>query len=118
MPINQPTNEQPLTPSIMPTIGQVVHYWPSDLEVVNDEIASRSDLAIFSGHDLNVSPLAAIITHIWFYDCVNLAVFDARGFAHTRLDVRLAITGMSSPTSMAHWSYPSLPKCQQKEQAA
>jgi len=116
MPINQSTNEQPITPSIMPTIGQAVHYWPSDLEAVNDEIASRSDLATI-GPDLNVSPLAAIITHIWSSYNVNLVVFDARGFAHARLDVRLAITGMSSPTSMAHWSYPSLPKCQQ-EQAA
>jgi len=116
MPINQSTNEQPLTPSIRPTIGQAVHYWPSDLEAVNDEIASRDDLAIFS-HDPRSSPLAAIITHIWFYDCVNLVVFDTRGLTHARLDVRLAITGMSSPTSMAHWSYPSLPECQQ-EQAA
>jgi len=116
MPINQPTSEQPLTPSIRPTIGQAVHYWPSDLEAVNDEIASRSDLAIIDP-DLNVSPLAAIITHIWSSYNVNLVVFDARGFAHARLDVRLAITGMSSPTSMAHWSYPSLPECQQ-EQAA
>lgn len=57
-----------------PTVGRVLLFTPS----ANDTITRNGKL-----------PLAAIIACIWSDTCVNLAVFDANGAAHSRTSVPL-----------------------------
>lgn len=56
--------------AIYPTVGRVVHYYPTE-------------------HEVSVEPLAAIIAHVWSGQHVNLMVIDADGVPHSRTSVYL-----------------------------
>lgn len=70
---------------IKPTIGRVVWFWP---DIKNE----------------NNQPLAAVVAHVWSDTCVNLAVFDANGFASSRTSVLLHQEGSPQPSAcFAEW---------------
>jgi hypothetical protein len=70
---------------IKPTVGRVVWYRPFE----------HDDMAGVSGDQ----PLAAIVAHVWSDSCVNLAVFDANGVAHSRTSVLLVQDGEPKPAA-------------------
>jgi hypothetical protein len=63
---------------IKPTPGRVVWFTPS----------RGIDTADFAHHD-PLTPLAAIVSHVWGDRMVNLAVFDSNGKSHSRTSVML-----------------------------
>src|SRR5262245_31482527 len=72
--------------SIRPTVGRVVHYWPS---LNQDRVDPRSSKG---------QPYVALITHVWSDTCVNLAVqndgsFPLRAEALTPTSVNLVPDG-------------------------
>lgn len=58
---------------IKPTIGRVVWFWPE---------GDRPS-------DPHAQPLAAIVTHVWGDNCVNLVVFTSSGETLPRTSVQL-----------------------------
>lgn len=73
---------------IKPTVGRVVLFYPS----------SRTGDAGFACPQAG-EPLAAVIAKVWSDSCVNLAVFDANGVAHSRTSVLLVQDGQERPGS-------------------
>jgi hypothetical protein len=71
---------------ITPTVGRVVWYHP----VVSEEM-------LHSLPTIMNQPLAAIVAGVWSDTCVNLAVFDANGNAHSRTSVLLVQDGEPIP---------------------
>lgn len=70
---------------IKPTVGRIVHYWPS----LRDP-----------GPDPKGQPLAAIVAHVHSDVCVNLSVSDANGYPFNRTNVRLLQAGEDRPDMM------------------
>lgn len=68
-----------------PTVGRIVHYW------VVDSYG-------------NVVPRAAIITHVWSDDCVNLHVFGDGSFGADD-SKQTSVIRTDSPDSLC-WSWP------------
>ena len=64
---------------ITPTVGRIVHFYPSD----HDNMMVR--------HGNN--PMAAIVTAVWNERMVNLTVFDANGIVHNITSVHLQQPG-------------------------
>lgn len=74
---------------IVPTPGRVVWFRPH----ANDRIYIADDV-----------PLAAIVTRVWSDTCVNLAVFDGNGVAHSRCSALLWQEGNPLPAAnYAEW---------------
>ena len=61
---------------IEPTVGRVVWYHPYQNEALGFVYPMGQ-------------PCAAIVTHVWSDTCVNLVVFDANGYPHSRTSVLL-----------------------------
>jgi hypothetical protein len=74
---------------IKPTVGRVVWFRPYPL--------IQDGGFIYHG---NGEPLAAIVTHVWNDQMVNLVVFDSNGSSHSRTSVKLMQDG--EDTSMYH----------------
>lgn len=72
--------------NIKPTVGRVVWFYPA----ANQQSADFSPPA--AGE-----PLAAIVAAVLMPNLVNLAVFDAMGFAHARTTVPLVQEGEAAP---------------------
>jgi hypothetical protein len=70
---------------IKPTVGRVVLYHPA---------ANAAE-----GGFASAETCAAIVAHVWSDNCVNLAVFDANGVAHSRTSVYLLQDGNERPSS-------------------
>jgi hypothetical protein len=70
---------------IKPTIGRVVHYFPSELDVLEGEA-----MAIYGN-----APCTALIAYVWSDICVNLVVFDHTGIAFSRTSVAINVDGSS-----------------------
>lgn len=81
--------------SITPTVGRIVWY-------IDDSGAS----------------LAAIITHVWSDDCVNLAVFSADGVPFGKTSVKLLNPGATaSDTDCCQWMPYQLGQAAKTEEA-
>jgi hypothetical protein len=74
------------TTTIKPTVGRVVWFYT----------ATEQQTADFSPPAAG-QPLAAIVTAVKAPDSVNLAVFDAMGFQHARINVLLLQEGQAAP---------------------
>ena len=61
---------------IFPTVGRVVWFTPS-----------RITCDGFFAHIDGRKPLAAIVSHVFSDELVNLAVFDSNGVSHSRTSV-------------------------------
>lgn len=79
---------------IKPTVGRVVWFRPDP--------QSHNSGFVYHG---NGEPLAAIITHVWNDQMVNLAIFDSNGTSHNRTSVKLMQEGedTSMYNSYAEW---------------
>jgi hypothetical protein len=71
---------------ILPTVGRVVWFTPSRLtgDYGFTHIDSRK-------------PLAAIVSHVFSDELVNLSVFDSNGVSHSRTSVKLVQAGEAKP---------------------
>ncbi|ANN76793.1 hypothetical protein [Bordetella flabilis] len=87
--------------TITPTVGRIVHFYPSAQQSMLDTIES---IVGFGMH--GPGPLAAIIAKVNAPDNVNLTVFDAKGQTHACENVPLW-DGNSTPpaagTEYARW---------------
>ncbi len=75
---------------ITPTVGRVVHYWPSEQAI----------------RDRKAQPYAAIITHVWGDDCVNLSVLQDGSYPTndtTPTSVSRIDTGVSATCQCWAW---------------
>ena len=63
---------------ILPTVGRVVWFTPS-----------RITCDGFFAHIDGRKPLAAIVSHVFSDELVNLAVFDSNGMSHSRISAPL-----------------------------
>lgn len=70
---------------IVPTVGRVVHYFPSSLDVLEGEAMTIHGPA----------PCTALIVYVWSETCVNLTVFDHAGNPHPRTSVAINVQGAS-----------------------
>lgn len=68
---------------IKPTVGRVVHYFPSDYDRTTGMVI----------HD--ASPLTALIVYVWSDTCINLVVFDHEGNTCKRTSVAINVEGSS-----------------------
>jgi hypothetical protein len=71
---------------ILPTVGRVV--WITPLRVTGDYGFTHIDAR---------KPLAAIVTHVFNDELLNLTVFDSNGVPHSRTSVRLVQAGEDRP---------------------
>ena len=71
---------------ISPTVGRVVLFYPA---------GNAADYGF--APPSHGEPCAAIVAKVWSDNCVNLAVFDANGVAHSRTSVPLIQEGMNLP---------------------
>jgi hypothetical protein len=71
---------------ILPSVGRVVWFTPSRL--TGDG---------FFAHIDGQKPLAAIVSHVFNDELVNLAVFDSNGVSHSRTSVQLVQAGEDKP---------------------
>lgn len=62
---------------IVPTVGRVVHYYPSKFDHINH----------------GAQPLAAMVTYVWNNRMVNLVVFDSNGVPQARTSITLVQPG-------------------------
>jgi hypothetical protein len=84
------------TPMIKPTVGRVVWYRPNGA--------------------IDKQPHAALITHVWSENCVNLAIFDSDGHPYQRTSVTLLQAGDLVPQdSYAEWMPYQLGQARQTE---
>ena len=63
---------------ITPTVGRIVHYWPSKGDAMTHNKGDH---------------VAAIITHVWSETSVNLVVFDMLGRSQGLASVKLIQPG-------------------------
>lgn len=73
---------------ITPTVGRIVHYWPSAYDR-----AGRNPMSCN-----NIDPLAAIVTFVHGDNMVNLSVFDSNGKQFGIASISLKQPGMPYPT--------------------
>lgn len=79
-----------MSAKIKPTVGRIVWFHPCNSDPIP--------------HACTGEPLAAIVTKAWSDTCVNLAVFDYGGNAHSRTSVTLIQEGdQVPPTSYCEW---------------
>ena len=71
---------------IFPTVGRVVLFTPSRL-------TGDGRFAHIDGR----KPLAAIVSHVFSHELVNLAVFDSNGQPHSQTSVPLVQEGEAKP---------------------
>lgn len=64
---------------ITPTVGRVVWFYPGRDTPQPSEFVYHGELR----------PLAAIVTHVWNDQMVNLVVFDSNGNSHRRTSITL-----------------------------
>jgi hypothetical protein len=83
--VPKPHNEESMT-KIAPTVGRVVLFTPSRL--TGDGRFAHSDCR---------KPLAAIVSHVFSDELVNLAVFDSNDQSHSRTSVPLLQEGETMP---------------------
>lgn len=77
---------------IKPTVGRIVHYHPT----FSDQERGMN----FT----DTQPVAAMVACVWSDTCVNLTVFDANGYAHSRTSVLLHQEGNTKPgRGYAEW---------------
>jgi hypothetical protein len=99
-------------PSISPTIGRRVWYYPSKLE-------REIGVLPFTLH--GEGPLDAGIAHVWSDTLVNLSVADSNGVMHHRTDVAFIPDDSPAPAdgnAYATWMPCQLGQAAKTEQAA
>jgi hypothetical protein len=69
---------------IVPTIGRVVWYFPSDDDLNRLGMIKHGD-----------QPFDAHVIYVWSDTCVNLVVFDHAGYQFTKTSVAINVEGAS-----------------------
>jgi hypothetical protein len=69
---------------IVPTIGRVVWYFPSD-----------DDLSKLGMNKHGEQPFDAHVIYVWSETCVNLVVFDHEGYMFAKTSVPINLEGQS-----------------------